>query len=239
MRNEELAIQVRAKAAGSKFWGHCQNVCGGSQGYGQNLCGKAPLRRRSPTAPLPGEPLGSCFGSLPCKGLRSRAPPAAEKAVSRVANGRHSFYYRLFGDRKHKTALRSPLRSLPLRGNAAVAEHKRASARAVRCGHRKPDGGCAVRRRRRGAVPCRALTPAGRQGVHRCPRRGRCLHRPAFFCGRMIFRCLCLTADCRAGDLARRWAVRQAGFRLPAAHLPCNAGRTVMPAAPAYRLPRR
>ena len=62
---------------------------------------------------------------------------------------------------------------------------------------------------------------------------------PRFFCGRMIFRCLCLTADCRAGDLARRWAVRQAGFRLPAAHLPCNAGRTVMPAAPAYRLPRR
>ena len=34
-----------------------------------------------------------------------------------------------------------------------VAEHKRASARAVRCGHRKPDGGCAVRRRRRGALP--------------------------------------------------------------------------------------
>ena len=91
--------------------------------------------------------------SLPCKGLRSRAPPAAEKAVSHAANGRHSFYYRLFGDRKHRTALRSPLRSLPLRGNAAVAEHKRASARAVRCGHRKPDGGCAVRRRRRGALP--------------------------------------------------------------------------------------
>ena len=102
--------------------------------------------------------------SLPCKGLRSRAPPAAEKAVSHAANGRHSFYYRLFGDRKHKTALRSPLRSLPLRGNAAVAEHKRASARAVRCGHRKPDGGCAVRRRRRGAALGRALTPAGRQG---------------------------------------------------------------------------
>ena len=36
---------------------------------------------------------------------------------------------------------------------AAVAEHKRASARAVRCGHRKPDGGCAARRRRRGALP--------------------------------------------------------------------------------------
>ena len=34
-----------------------------------------------------------------------------------------------------------------------VAEHKRASARAVRCGHRKPDGGCAARRRRRGALP--------------------------------------------------------------------------------------
>ena len=158
------------------FGGHCQNVCGGTQGYGQNLCGKAPFRRRSPTAP---QPLGSCFGSLPCKGLRSRAPPAAEKAVSHAANGCHSFYYRLFGDRKHRTALRSPLRSLPLRGNAAVAEHKRASARTVRCGHRKPDGGCAVRRRRRGAVPCRALTLAGWQGVHRCLCRGRCLHRPA------------------------------------------------------------
>ena len=35
----------------------------------------------------------------------------------------------------------------------AVAEHKRASARAVRCGHRKPDGGCAARRRRRGTLP--------------------------------------------------------------------------------------
>ena len=62
-------------------------------------------------------------------------------------------------------ASRSPLRSLPLRGNAAVAEHKRASARAVRCGHRKPDGGCAARRRRRGALPlCFAgilQTPAG------------------------------------------------------------------------------
>ena len=34
-----------------------------------------------------------------------------------------------------------------------VAEHKRASARAVRCGYRKPDDGCAVRRRRRGALP--------------------------------------------------------------------------------------
>ena len=91
--------------------------------------------------------------SLPCKGLRSRAPPAAEKAVSHAANGRHSFYYRLFGDRKHRTALRSPLRSLPLRGNAAVAERKCASAHAARCGHRKPDGGCAARRRRRGALP--------------------------------------------------------------------------------------
>ena len=60
-----------------------------------------------------------------------------------------------------------------------VAEHKRASARAVRCGHRKPDGGCAARRRRRGALPvCDGnilQSPAGP-----CPRirRGRCLHRP-------------------------------------------------------------
>ena len=105
-------------------------------------------------APLTGEPLGGCrLQSLPCKGLRSRAPPAAEKAVSHAANGRHSFYYRLFGDRKHRIALRSPLRSLPLRGNAAVAERKCASAHAARCGHRKPDGGCAARRRRRGALP--------------------------------------------------------------------------------------
>ena len=62
---------------------------------------------------------------------------------------------------------------------AAVAEHKRASARAVRCGHRKPDGRCAARRRRRGALPvCDGnilQSPAGP-----CPRirRGRCLHRP-------------------------------------------------------------
>ena len=118
--------------------------------------------------------------SLPCKGLRSQAPPAAEKAVSHAANGRHSFYYRLFGDRKHKTALRSPLRSLPLRDNAAVAERKCASAHAARCGHRKPDGGCAARRRRKGALPtCGGdilKSPAGA-----CPvfHRGRCSHRPA------------------------------------------------------------
>ena len=62
---------------------------------------------------------------------------------------------------------------------AAVAEHKRASARAVRCGHRKPDGGCAARRRRRGALP-----PCGgdilQSLAEPCPvlRRGRCLHRP-------------------------------------------------------------
>ena len=60
-----------------------------------------------------------------------------------------------------------------------VAEHKRASARAVRCGHRKPDGGCAVRRRRRGALP---LCPTGilQNPAGPCPRirRGRCLHRP-------------------------------------------------------------
>ena len=60
-----------------------------------------------------------------------------------------------------------------------VAEHKRASARAVRCGHRKPDGGCAARRRRRGALPLCAgdilQSPA-----EPCPmfRRGRCLDRP-------------------------------------------------------------
>ena len=60
-----------------------------------------------------------------------------------------------------------------------VAEHKRASARAVRCGHRKPDGGCAVRRRRRGALPlCGGDILQTLAGP--CPvfRRGRCLHRP-------------------------------------------------------------
>ena len=62
---------------------------------------------------------------------------------------------------------------------AAVAEHKRASARAVRCGHRKPDGGCAARRRRRVALPaCGGGILQGPAGP--CPmfRRGRCLHRP-------------------------------------------------------------
>ena len=105
------------------------------------LTGNAPLRLRlaAHPPPLAGEALGGLPpGRLPCKGLRSRAPPAAEKAVSHTANGRHSFHYRLFGDRKHRTALRSPLRSLPLRGNAAVAERKCASAHAARCGHRKP-----------------------------------------------------------------------------------------------------
>ena len=91
------------------------------------------------TSPCRGGFAGDCrLERLPCKGLRSRAPPAAEKAVSHAANSRHSFHYRLFGDRKHKTALRSSLRSLPLRGNAAVAERKCASAHAARCGHRKP-----------------------------------------------------------------------------------------------------
>ena len=62
---------------------------------------------------------------------------------------------------------------------AAVAERKCASAHAARCGHRKPDGGCAVRRRRRGALP---LCPTGilQSPARPCPmfRRGRCLHRP-------------------------------------------------------------
>ena len=78
-------------------------------------------------------------------------------------------------------ASRSPLRSLPLRDNAAVAEHKRASARAVRCGHRKPDGGCAARRRRRGALPAlrREISRKPRQGLALRSVEGRCLHRPA------------------------------------------------------------
>ena len=61
-----------------------------------------------------------------------------------------------------------------------VAEHKRASARAVRCGHRKPDGGCAARRRRRGALPLLPHRyPANPGSALPCIRRGRCLHRPA------------------------------------------------------------
>ena len=50
-----------------------------------------------------------------------------------------------------------------------VAEHKCASARAVRCGHRKPDGGCAARRRRRGALPpCGGDIPQTRQDLVLC-----------------------------------------------------------------------
>ena len=74
----------------------------------------------------------------PLQGAAESSAACGGKAVSHTANGRHSFHYRLFGDRKHRTALRSPLRSLPLRGNAAVAERKCASAHAARCGHRKP-----------------------------------------------------------------------------------------------------
>ena len=60
-----------------------------------------------------------------------------------------------------------------------VAERKCASAHAARCGHRKPDGRCAARCRRRGALP-----PGGKNVLQSpagpCPmlRRGRCLHRP-------------------------------------------------------------
>ena len=56
--------------------------------------GKA--RRRTPqsalpTAPLTGEPSGQQFSqSLPCKGLRSRAPPAAEKARRSRCSGRRT-----------------------------------------------------------------------------------------------------------------------------------------------------
>ena len=49
-----------------------------------------------------------------------------------------------------------------------VAEHKRASARAVRCGHRKPDGGCAARRRRKGALP-RSFTGILQSPAGPCP----------------------------------------------------------------------
>ena len=113
---------------------------------------------------------------LPCKGLRSRAPPAAEKAVSHTANGRHSFHYRLFGDRKHRTALRSPLRSLPLRGNTApvfAASRQRSGRRmqarfSVRRMMRVPQTGNVGVSRLRGAAPCLASIL---MGWHKAPPR--------------------------------------------------------------------
>ena len=51
----------------------------------------APLSRLAPTAPLTGEPFRRQFSqSLPCKGLRSRAPPAAEKARRSRFDGRRA-----------------------------------------------------------------------------------------------------------------------------------------------------
>ena len=51
----------------------------------------APLSRLTPTAPLTGEPSGwRSPQSLPCKGLRSRAPPAAEKARRSRCSGRRA-----------------------------------------------------------------------------------------------------------------------------------------------------
>ena len=53
--------------------------------------GAAPLSRLTPTAPLTGEPSGwRSPQSLPCKGLRSRAPPAAEKARRSRCSGRRA-----------------------------------------------------------------------------------------------------------------------------------------------------
>ena len=53
--------------------------------------GTAPLSRLTPTAPLTGEPSGwRSPQSLPCKGLRSRAPPAAEKARRSRFDGRRA-----------------------------------------------------------------------------------------------------------------------------------------------------
>ena len=53
--------------------------------------GAAPLSRLTPTAPLTGEPSGwRSPQSLPCKGLRSRAPPAAEKARRSRFDGRRA-----------------------------------------------------------------------------------------------------------------------------------------------------
>ncbi len=149
-RNVGRAISPAAEPCGGAWLpGRCKHRPLRNIGHGfTGFCrppppqsGNAPLRLRlaAHPPPLAGEAFGRLPSErLPCKGLRSRAPPAAEKAVSHAANSRHSFHYRLFGDRKHKTALRSSLRSLPLRGNAAVAERKCASAHAARCGHRKP-----------------------------------------------------------------------------------------------------
>ena len=51
--------------------------------------GTAPLSRLTPTAPLPGEPFGwQFFESLPCKGLRSRAPQTPGGCPSDAAAGR-------------------------------------------------------------------------------------------------------------------------------------------------------
>ena len=84
--------------------------------------GAAPLSRLTPPAPLTGEPFQAA-GSL------YKASPARGCGVER----------RLRRRKRDGAGL-------------TVAEHKRASARAVRCGHRKPDGGCAARRRRRGGI---------------------------------------------------------------------------------------
>ena len=52
----------------------------------------APLSRLAPPAPLPGEPFKrqALYKAPPCKGLRSRAPPAAEKARRSRYSGRRA-----------------------------------------------------------------------------------------------------------------------------------------------------
>ena len=145
--------------------------------------------------PLQGSLLGeNRLQSLPCKGrwMRRKAqtegciaallhgyPANSGSALPRVRRGRclhrPASLLQLPTHRESRPPKASPARGCGVErrlrriqrdgAGAAVAEHKRASARAVRCGHRKPDGGCAARRRRKGALPlCGGnilQTPAG------------------------------------------------------------------------------
>ena len=101
-------------------------------------------------------------GARPCQALqdisaakRQCTPPSAPSGASTspyrggFANGFH-----LKGSPARGCGVERRLRRIQRDGaGAAVAERKCASAHAARCGHRKPDAGCAARRRLRGALP--------------------------------------------------------------------------------------
>ena len=142
---------------------------------------RRPGRRRQ--LPLQGSLLGeNRLQSLPCKGrwMRRKAqtegciaalphgyPANSGRALLRVRRGRcvhrPASLLQLPTHRESRPPKASPARGCGVErrlrrrkrdaAGAAVAEHKRASAHAARCGHRKPDGGCAARRRQRGALP--------------------------------------------------------------------------------------